>query len=160
MKFRMLNADELSVLEEDLKAFLIVNGLDGSEWEKLNKVDPEKATKLVELFSDLVLEKAYNKIHFLEFRSKNMCMVFNCQEELTQCINLELTNDSTGDLSTPESIHQTLLQKASDITFRKTERKNQKSKAEEVHNLIENGCVPSIEEFWISLEKVIDLNKN
>ena len=160
MKFRMLNTEELSVLEEDLKAFLIVNGLDGSEWEKLNKTNPEKATQLVELFSDLVLEKAYSKIQFLEFRSKNMCMVFNCQDEMTQSINLELSKDSKGDLSTPESIHETFLNHASDITFRKTERKNLKPKATEVHQLIENGCVPSIEDFWISLEKVIDLNNN
>ena len=47
MKYRMLKADELSALEGDLKAFLIVNGIDGSIWERINNEEPEKAVKLV-----------------------------------------------------------------------------------------------------------------
>ena len=39
MKFRILSDEELKVFEEDLKHFLIANGIDGSSWEKINKED-------------------------------------------------------------------------------------------------------------------------
>lgn len=158
MKFRILTNDELNVLEEDLKAFLIVNGVDGSEWEKINKNSPEKAVALVELFSDMVLEKVYSKLQYLEFRSPKTCMVFNCGTSETRLISLQLDEKSPADLSTPESIHQALLQHANTIQFLKHTRVHQKTREEEIHQLIEQGCVPSVKEFWVSLETVIDNN--
>jgi hypothetical protein len=62
MKYRCLTDDELRLLADDLKHFLIVNGVHAEEWEYINKVNPSKATQLVELFSDTVLDKVYSKI--------------------------------------------------------------------------------------------------
>ena len=83
MKYRMLTADELVPFEEELKQFLIVNGVHGDEWEQMNRDTPEKAIELVELFSDTVLQKVYEKIEFLEFRSVDSCLVFHCLSEYT-----------------------------------------------------------------------------
>jgi hypothetical protein len=43
MKYRRLTQEELTHLEGDLKAFLIINGIEGEAWEKLNQESPEKA---------------------------------------------------------------------------------------------------------------------
>ncbi|WP_430405394.1 DUF6495 family protein [Fluviicola sp.] len=43
MKYRILSDEELQHLEGDLKAFLIINGVHGEEWAKLNQEDPQKA---------------------------------------------------------------------------------------------------------------------
>jgi hypothetical protein len=40
MKYRRLTQEELTHLEGDLKAFLIINGIDGEAWEKLNQESP------------------------------------------------------------------------------------------------------------------------
>lgn len=156
MKFRLLTNEELSALENDLKAFLIVNGVDGTEWEHINKNQPEKALQLVELFSDTVLQKVYEKIRFLEFRSAKTCIVFNCEKEETKLISLQLSEKSTADLSTPESIHKALVQFPQDIQFIKQSRPHKKTREEEVHQLLEQGCIPSVEEFWVSLESVTE----
>jgi hypothetical protein len=159
MKFRLLTNEELTVLEDDLKAFLIVNGIDGAEWERVNKSAPENAVKLVELFSDVVLEKAYRKIHFLEFRSQKTCIVFHLKASETDFITLQLSEKSGADLSTPESIHEALIHHANDIQYSHNTRPHVKTHEEEVHQLLEQGCVPSIEDFWVSLEKVIEQNQ-
>ena len=54
MKFRILRDEELKVLEEDLKHFLIANGIDGDLWKEINENDPDKAIDLVAVFSDIV----------------------------------------------------------------------------------------------------------
>lgn len=151
MKYRLLTNDELSSLEDDLKAFLIINGIDGSTWEKINQVEPQKAIELIELFSDTVLQKVYEKIHFLEFRSAKNCIVFHCTETETALISLQLKQDSPGDFSTPEAIHQTLINYPGDIQFIKQSRAHTKTREEEIHQLLEQGCVPSVKEFWVSL---------
>ena len=47
MKYRMLTTEELTHFEEDLKQFLIVNGVHGDEWEQMNRETPDKAVELV-----------------------------------------------------------------------------------------------------------------
>jgi hypothetical protein len=65
MRFRRLTFDELQALENELKQFLVVNHVYTEEWAEMNKAQPEIAQKLVDAFSDLVLEKVYSKIEVL-----------------------------------------------------------------------------------------------
>ncbi len=156
MKFRILTHEELSALEDDLKAFLIINGIDGPEWERINRNDPQKAVGLVEIFSNTVLEKVYGKIHYLEFRSPKTCIAFHCKENETDLISLSLNKTSPADFSTPASIHQALINNAGDIQFIKHSRIHTRTREEEVHLLLGQGCVPSVREFWVSLETVTE----
>lgn len=156
MKFRCLTNEELTVLENDLKAFLIVNGIDGDEWAKINQNEPEKAIKLVEIFSDSVLQIAYSKMKYLEYRSPKTCIVFHCGDTNTEIISLQLNETTQADLSTPESIHHALLNHAGDIQLNRQSKPNNKSREEEIHQLLEQGCVPSSKEFWVSLEAITE----
>ena len=58
MKYRYLTPEELQLFEDELIQFLIVNGIDGPEWEKINKTNPDKARELVGLFSDVVIHRS------------------------------------------------------------------------------------------------------
>lgn len=156
MKYRLLSNEELLALEDDLKAFLIINGIDGATWENINKTEPEKALGLVELFSDSVLQKVYEKIEFLEFRSLKNCIVFHCTSLGIEAISLYLNKDSQGDFSTPENIHHTLINYTSDIRFSRQSQTYKKNREEEIHQLLEQGCVPSVKEFWVSLGELIE----
>ncbi|HLU86891.1 MAG TPA: DUF6495 family protein [Taishania sp.] len=160
MKYRVLTTEELGALEDDLKAFLIVNGIDGSEWEKINQTNPDKAIQLVELFSDLVLDKTYEKIKFLEFRSKNILVVFHVLTKEIISITLTLDNQDLGDFSTIESIHKTFVEHASNIKYQVNTKIGFDNRNLEVHKLLESGCVLSAEEFWVSLTKAIDLKQD
>jgi len=149
----MLTHDELIPLEEDLKQFLIVNGMDGSTWEELNADSPEKANDLVGLFSDLVLQKVYEKILFLEHRSVKSCLVFKCGK--TRIDLISITNRGEGDLSTPEGIHDCILKRPKELSVFKTSKKYTQVREIEIHGMIEDGCVLGCGAFWMSLEKVI-----
>jgi len=155
MKYRRLSIEELLPLEEDLKAFLIVNGIDGSLWENMNKNEPLKAVELIEIFSDVVLQKVYEKIRFLEHRGTTNCLIFKLESDAIELVSLELKPTSHCDLSTPESIHDALLNHSKEISFFKTEKKYSAEREMEVHQLIENGCVLSNETFWNLLQYVI-----
>lgn len=154
MKYRVLTKEELIPLEKDLVAFLIVNGIDGSMWEKINQEDPEKAIELVELFSDVVLQKVYEKIQFLEFRSEKSCLVFKCGVEAIELISMTTDPNNSCDLSTPDSIHEALVKHSNELKIFKTEKAYSQERELEIHQLISGGCLISSEEFWVSLEAV------
>ncbi len=150
----MLTDEELPLFEEDLKQFLIVHGVHGEEWEKMNQEHPEGARNLVGLFSDTVLQKVYEKIKFIEHRSKASCMVFQLKPEAVEMISINAKNE-TVDLSTPEGIHDALVNHASELTFFKNTKAYSKEREMEIHEMLEQGCVNSSEAFWMQLEKAL-----
>lgn len=154
MKYRLLTDEELEVFAEDLKHFLIVNGVHAEEWEEINKNEKEKAIQLVELFSDNVLQIVYEKIKFIEHRSAKSCMVFHFKSDEIEMISLNI-KEGISDLSTPESIHEALVNRPNEIAFFKTAKKYNKDREMEIHEMLMQGCVNSSEEFWVSLNRLI-----
>jgi len=57
MNYPSLSREQLVSLEKELVSFLIVHGIDGETWKCMNAAEPEKAEKLVGLFSKTVWDK-------------------------------------------------------------------------------------------------------
>lgn len=156
MKYRILSDEELSHLEGDLKAFLIINGIEGETWKKMNEEEPEKALALIELFSDKVLETIYEKINYLEFRTSDSCLVFHLGEKEQSLISIQKKNSASSvDLSTPEGIHDALKNHFAELEFFTSKRNYTQEREAEIHTLINQGCVLSTPEFWSALVEVI-----
>lgn len=158
MKYRILTDEELQHLEGDLKAFLIINGVEGDTWKQLNDTEPEKALKLVELFSDTVLQTVYEKIQFLEVRGPDSCMVFHYGKEQVELISITRKPGTACDLSTPESIHEALIHHPGGLTWFRTAKSYSKPREEEIHQLLEQGAVLSTVEFWEMLNAALQTN--
>ena len=154
MKYRILTMEELEVFEEDFKQFLIVNGVHTEEWEEMNKSDKEKAVKMVELFSDSVLQKVYEKINYLEHRSKQSCLVFKLNKENIELISINSNSDKVS-LESPELIHNAILNHTDEIAIFSTEKGYNQIRETEIHELIQQGCVLSDDTFWNSLKSVL-----
>lgn len=155
MKYRILSDEELQHLEGDLKAFLIINGIHGEEWEKMNQQEPTQAFALVELFSDQVLQTVYEKVKFLEHRTPESCLVFYFKEKEQELIAIQRNSTSEVDLSTIEGIHQALLNHLKELSVFTSKKEYHVEREKEIHQLIEQGAVLSSDEFWNSLQKII-----
>lgn len=155
MKYRILSDEELQHLEGDLKAFLIINGVHAEEWEKLNQEEPEKALALVELFSDQVFQTIYEKVHLLEHRSSESCLVFRFLKDEQELIAIQRNPGSSLDLSSTEGIHLALSQHLKDLSIFTSKRAYNQEREQEIHQLIEQGAILSSEEFWNSLQEIL-----
>ncbi len=155
MKYRMLTTEEMEIFNEDFKHFAVANGVSNEEWLEMNESNKETATKLVCLFSDTVLQKVYEKLKFIEHRSKSSCLVFKLNESEIDLISLNAKTDKV-DLSTAESIHEALVNNASELSIFQSKKKYSKVREEEIHEMLSQGCVNSSEAFWMLLEKVIN----
>jgi len=148
----MLTDEELTHFSEDLKHFLIVNGVHSEDWEKMNLEAPDKALELIGLFSDTVLQRVYENIKYLEFRSPDSCMLFYLGQEVIHLISIQAKTGTSVDLSSPEGIHVSLVQQPESLSFFKTTKTYHVSREDEVHGFLEQGCVPSSQEFWDSMQ--------
>jgi len=159
MKYRILTKEEMQIFDEDFKHFMITNGVTNEEWIEMNVSDIPKATALVELFSDTVLQKVYEKLLFIEFRSIDACMIFHCKKENMELISLN-KKSGNSDLSNPESIHEALSKNPEELSIFKTEKAYSETREIEMHQLFEKGCFVSSKEFWDALNLLIEGNTN
>lgn len=154
MKYRMLTTEEMEIFNEDFKHFAVANGVSNEEWLEMNNSDPERAIQLVQIFSDVVLQKVYEKLEYIENRSVQSCLVFKLGKKEIELISIN-SNSNKIDLSTPESIHHALVNCSNQLTFFKACKQYSKEREMEIHEMITQGCVNSSKSFWDSLNEAI-----
>jgi hypothetical protein len=89
MKFRMLTEAELEILKDDFIKFLAVNGIDASEWQRIKGDEPIRAVKMLEEFSDFVLDQSLGKIEYLEYLDIAGIKVFKLDTEEIHLIGID-----------------------------------------------------------------------
>ena len=147
MKYRCLTDEELKELEEEFKHFLISNNVYTEEWERLNRENNEKVTLLVEMFSDIVMDKALKNVRFLEHLTPSDIKVFHCLEDKMVLIGVVARNH-TIDFS-KQSLEEL---KSISLDIFKTEKTYNKERELEVFDLLQSGCTITNEERFKKLE--------
>ena len=146
MKYRCLSDNELKELENEFKHFLITNNVYTEEWEELNKKKDKKVQELVEMFSDIVLDKALKNIKYLEHITANDIKSFKCEEAQMVLIGITSKNKSL------DFTKHTLAEFADDLDIFKTSKPYHKERELEVFDLLESGCSLIDEERFKKLE--------
>jgi hypothetical protein len=134
MKYRCLTDTELKELETEFKHFLITNNVYTEEWEKLNKNNDKKVVELIELFSDVVLDKALKNIRFLEHINSSDIKAFKCDEQEMTLIGVTSKN------KTIDFTKAVLADYADDLSIFKTRKPYFKQRELEVFDLLQSGC--------------------
>lgn len=156
-KYRILNKEELQSFEKQLVQFLIVNGIEGERWKEINETDPDLAIDLVEIFSDQILQNAYENISCLQRLTPNACYFFNYGKEKSELILIQKKDESDDsfDLSTFENFKFALSHHANKIAFSYQEKEYLKEREREVHDMIQSGCTIFDEQYWEILKAII-----
>ncbi len=93
MKYRLLNQEELNELKPEFIKFLIINGIDADEWEKIKKEDPSAAKGIVEQFSESIFEGVCRKISFLCLNNDDLLIAVQFLENKMNVIRKSKTNE-------------------------------------------------------------------
>lgn len=161
MRFRRLTKAELEQLEQDFVQFLASNQITADDWEKLKEEDKPKVHELLDLFSDIVLEKVFSKIKYLQHRSKDTIRVFECQEEKLSMIGLKIEDDSK-DLTNPKDLAVLANPKSvkGAVKMYQIEREYLKDKPDEIFEMMQrNGCQIAPDGMYQMLESMYQQTK-
>lgn len=148
MKYRMLSEEELQALEPELKEFLIVNGFDGQKWEQLNREQPDKAYKVVELFSDIVLEKVYKKVQVLERRDATSLTIVSVGQTVMELIHVFMKKNVSTQMAEQSTISDLFREHPNACEVYRGKKVFQLSREEEVHQLIAQKFVVVPLQIW------------
>ena len=159
MKYRILNNTELEPLKDDFIQFLSANTVTGEDWAKIKSNKPNEALKLVEIFSDVVWEKALDKIKYLEHRDDNYLKVFYCGENKIEMVGFKVSAKNAPSLL-DESTFKLLGSgelKFSELSaeFSSSEKNYTISRNMDLFSMIESGCVPCEKAFFYGIKSLL-----
>ena len=158
VKYRRLNKEELEELKDDFIKFLAAQSISADDWEswKTNKI--EKVDDLIDLFSDIVMEKILNNIDFLEMLAPNEIKIFSMDIKRARMVGVRM-NSNEIDLRKSEDINSFFsdIQKGMNHNPEvfHIEKEYTKPKADEVYFLIENGATVTNEMLYNSIDALI-----
>ncbi|MEO1438486.1 MAG: DUF6495 family protein, partial [Bacteroidota bacterium] len=151
-KYRRLRLDELEELEKEFIEFLAVHSITGPDWERLTRTDPQKVNEMVDLFSDVVMDKVLDKIKCLQFREPSEWKVFQLGQEKIHLIGLETPEDSPIDL-TQRITSDELVDGGVEIY--EAEKAYVKKRNLEIFEMIDNGAQMAEETLFYQMKQLL-----
>ena len=146
MKYRRLTNEELADLEKDFVRFLAANTVTADDWKKLSADDPERAEKLIELFSDIIFERTLEKVEYLEFKTPKDVKTFQFQEKKIVMNGLRIQGESDLDLTDnlePEQMLKQLKSSGASLQMYSAEKIYRNGRTREMFGMMENGALIS-----------------
>jgi Family of unknown function (DUF6495) len=139
MKYRRLKDSELEKLEKRFIEFLVSNTITGEDWKMLKEKDPERASTLVDIFSDMVFETTIKRIEFLKFRETKDIKLFKCEAD--KIILMGLTADETVPVDFTVHIDmKELMNHTAGLSIYKNEKAYKPNRDMELFRMLESGC--------------------
>jgi len=133
-KYRPLTIAELQSLEHEFIEFLVINGITANDWVAIKKNDPERASQMTIIFSDVVFEEILRKNQYLIFVAASQVHCFQFLKESVQLIGLESKN---ADFDLSQLILDPITLENCQIYF--TEKSYQHSRELEMFQLVSKG---------------------
>jgi hypothetical protein len=145
MTFRRLNTDELSALEKPFIKFLVANTITGDDWAKMKTQEPERASKMIDIFSDFIFVERLKKVEFIQHQEPKELRLFKCTDDKMLLIGLQVAADSTIDFTLETDltkIGDVLLTNESikGVNIYRAEKTYTRGREREIFEMLENGC--------------------
>ena len=152
-KYRLLTIEELRELEKEFVEYLILNGITADDWTKIKSDNPDKASRIIHLFSDVVFEKITRKTQFLEWRGANELKALQCLKDKFVVVGLNASKipasppacrrgragGHKANLNDPDYLNEAMLNPPSNLEIYTSEFPYDSSREEEIFRLTENG---------------------
>ena len=104
MKYARLTKEQLEELHPEFITFLATQSIDKIEWDKIKKNRPHVAEQEIDLFSDVIWDKALTNVSYIDHFSKNYIFLFKCVDEVVFSWVVK-TNNPQIDFVSAEGIH-------------------------------------------------------
>jgi Family of unknown function (DUF6495) len=139
MTFRRLNSDELAALEKPFIKFLVANTITGGDWEKMKTQEPERASKMLDIFSDFIFEERLRKVEFIQHQEPKELRLFKCTDDKIYLIGLQVDADSDIDFTKQADLAK-MGDNTEGVNIYRAEKKYTRGREREIFELLESGC--------------------
>lgn len=140
MKYRRLTDIELGKLENRFIQFLVANTITGDDWAKIKVEKPEEASKLIDIFSEMMFETSLKKVEYLKFSEPKDIKIFHCGTNSIILMGLTADDKTPVDFTQPFDTKQ-IMQYTEGLSIYRSEKKYVGNREQELFKMMETGCL-------------------
>jgi hypothetical protein len=152
LRFKRLSSAELQELEPEFIHFLASQSITADDWLHIKENNEERLNDLLDVFSDMVFERVFMKVKYVEHLSPKDLMIFHCLPDKIQLVGIQISEESGIDL-TEENFFDKWQEHATDhgvyIYFK--ERAYTENREDAIFQLVESGCMVTNEKLFNTL---------
>lgn len=152
IKYRKLSIEELEELEKEFIQFLAVNGIDAQKWQELKSSEDDEVDALIDLFSDMVMEKSLQNIQYIEHRTPSDYKIFFYDETEAHMFGIKSQSANLLDENAFDKLEEHLRNNT--ISLIKASKLYSKSREVELFETLKNGCVVTESKLFSLLKKL------
>ncbi len=156
MKYARLTKEQLEELHPEFVNFLASQSIDKKEWDEIKVNRPQVAMQEVDVFSDLIWEKALTNVSFIDHFSSNYIFLFQCVDTMVYSLVLN-TSDKTVDFLTKEGIEWLSLNLfTASVEIQKGKKDISQDRNLALFTIIKEGGIISKGELFAKLDHLIN----
>ena len=156
MKYARLTKEQLEELHPEFITFLATQSIDKIEWDDIKKNRPHVAEQEIDLFSDVIWDKALTNVSYIDHFSKNYIFLFKCVEEVVFSWVVKTNNPQINFVSA-DGIHwlaDNLFSNDVEITRGRKDISNNRNSA--LFDIIKQGGIISKGDLFNKLDNLIN----
>ena len=146
VKYRRLHRDELEELEQEFVKFLASNTVTADDWVKIKVESPEKAERLLDMFSDIVFEKILLNVEYLEHKRPRDVRAYKFLDDKVMMMGMYIEGESSLDFtqqSSPQEMLSELNKVGGSVKMFSGEKTYKYTKEMEIFKIMEEGALIS-----------------
>lgn len=145
-KYRLLTNNELKEFEKEFVSFLVVNGIEPERWEQIKTEDQASVDKIIELFSDVILESVLRNVKFIEIKSKRYVQAIQCLPDKMIAVALEDKGDENEKSGSEE-------ERENSLSLYRSEKNYALTRELEIFDMLQKGYVISNGDLFRKLDQ-------
>ena len=156
MKYARLTKEQLEELHPEFINFLATQSIDKIEWDDIKKNRPHVAEQEIDVFSDMIWEKALTNVTHLDHFSKNYIFLFKCLPDVVYSFVIK-TNNPEIDFVSADGIHwlsENLF--SDDVEIIRGRKDISSNRNESLFEIIKQGGIISKGELFTKLDSLIN----
>jgi len=156
MKYARLTKEQLEELHPEFITFLATQSIDKIEWDNIKKNRPHLAEQEIDLFSDVIWDKALTNVSYIDHFSKNYIFLFKCIDEVVFSWVVK-TNNPQIDFVSADGIHwlaDNLF--SNDVEITKGRKDISENRNVALFEIIKQGGIISKGELFNKLDSLIN----
>lgn len=156
MKYSRLTKEQLEELHPEFINFLATQSIDKKEWDEIKANKPTIAEQEIDVFSDMIWDKALTNVKFIDHFSKNYIFLFKCidSDVFSYVIN---SSDPNTDFLSADGINwlsENIFSDSVEIQQGKKDISNGRN--ESLFEIIKKGGIISKGELFGKLESLLN----
>mgnify|MGYP006193265111 CR=1 FL=1 len=156
MKYARLTKEQLEELHPEFITFLATQSIDKKEWDELKSNKPEIAEQEIDVFSDMIWERALTNVRFIDHFSKDYIFLFKCAENFVFSYVINASNENINFLS-EEGINWLSENMTSDeVIIQKGKKDISVDRNGSLFEIIKQGGIISKGELFVKLEILLN----